>query len=55
MFSTWDHAQPRKWYDAAGKPQEQPDPLSDYLAVVDRLLYAATVAFLVCLLILLFR
>ena len=55
MFSTWDHAQPGKWFGAAGRPQEQPDPLAKYLAVVDRLLYAATAAFLACAAVLIFR
>ena len=55
MFSTWDHAQPGKWFGAAGRPQEQPDPLAEYSAGVDRLLYAAAAGFLACVVILLIR
>lgn len=55
MFSTWDHAQLGKWYGAAGREREQSDPLAEYRAAVDRLLYAATAAFLACVLILLLR
>lgn len=53
MFSTWDHSQPGKWYDAAGRSRERSDPLSEYRVAVDRLLYAASAAFGACVLILL--
>jgi hypothetical protein len=55
MSSTWDHAQPNKWHHAAGRSQEQSDPLAEYAAGINRLLYAAAAGFVACVVILLIR